>query len=132
VVDFTDDSWTEGALSARVEAFHAAGQVAVSRSNPAGAKPGRGGQKIAAVRKREIDLKEIVTHLAVEGPGRVAFSLRSDPSGSARPSEVLAAVFGDGIRPPEGVEILKEGVSIARSDEARAVSQPRAPRYTDA
>jgi hypothetical protein len=77
-------------------------------------------------------LKDIVTHLAVEGTARVAFSLRADPSGSARPSEVLAAVFGDGGVVPEGVKILKEGVSIARTNGVQAVSQPRAPRYTDA
>jgi radical SAM family uncharacterized protein/radical SAM-linked protein len=131
VVDFTGERWTEAALADRVGRFHEAARVLVSRASPAGAKPVRG-QKIAAGKKREIDLKEIVTHLATEGQGRVAFSLRADPSGSARPSEVLAAVFGDGGTAPEGAKILKEGVSIARTNEARAVSQPRAPRYTDA
>ena len=41
-----------------------------------------------------MDLKRLVTHLAVEGPGVVAFSLRADPSGSAKPAEVLAAILG--------------------------------------
>jgi hypothetical protein len=89
------------------------------------------GQKIAAKKGREIDLKEIVTHLAVEGPGTVAFSLRADPSGSAKPAEVLAAVFGDNGAPPRGVKVLKEGVSFARSGQSRT-GQPRAPRYLDA
>jgi len=132
LAEFTGDSWSEGALAERVAAFHGAGRLVISRESHAGPKPARGGQKIAPGKKREIDLKEIVTHLAVEGPGRVAFSLRADPSGSARPSEVLAAVFGNGGAAPEGVKVLKEGVSIARTNGVKAVSQPRAPRYTDA
>jgi radical SAM-linked protein len=132
LLEFTDERWTGPALAERVDAFTQSAQVTVTRASPPGGKPGRGGQKIAATRQREIDLKEIVTHLAVEGPGRVAFSLRADPSGSARPSEVLAAVFGDGGTAPKGVKLLKEGVSIARTNEVKAVSQPRAPRYTDA
>ena len=59
---------------------------------------------------------------AVEGPGRVAFSLKADPSGSAKPAEVLAAIFGDGA-PPRGVKVLKEGVSFARTANGR----PRLP-----
>jgi radical SAM family uncharacterized protein/radical SAM-linked protein len=132
LAEFTGDRWTEDALAERVAAFTDSARMVVSRESPAGAKAPRGGQKIAPVRKREIDLKEIVTHLAVEGPGRVAFSLRADPSGSARPSEVLAAVFGEGGAAPEGVKILKEGVSIARTNAAQPNGQPRAPRYTDA
>jgi radical SAM family uncharacterized protein/radical SAM-linked protein len=131
LIEFTGERWTEAALAERVDAFTGAERVLVTRETPAGGRPGRG-QKIAATRKREIDLKEIVTHLAVEGRHRVAFSLRADPSGSARPSEVLAAVFGDGGAAPEGAKILKEGVSIARTNGVKAVSQPRAPRYTDA
>jgi hypothetical protein len=74
----------------------------------------------------------MVTHLSLEGPGRVAFSLKADPSGSAKPAEVLAAIFGDG-SPPAGVKLLKEGVSFARTGPARAhADQPRAPRYADA
>jgi radical SAM-linked protein len=131
LIEFPRENWTEAALLARVEAFHAAEHLTLRRESPPGGR-GHGGQKIAATRKREIDLKEIVTHLAVEGAARVAFSLRADPSGSARPSEVLAAVFGDGGAAPEGAKILKEGVSIARTNGDRAVGQPRAPRYTDA
>jgi radical SAM family uncharacterized protein/radical SAM-linked protein len=131
VIEFTGETASEAALAARVDAFLAADRVLVTRESPPGGKPGRG-QKIAATKKREIDLREIVTHLAVEGPGRVAFSLRADPSGSARPSEVLAAVFGDGGAAPGGAKILKEGVSIARTNGTTAAGQPRAPRYTDA
>ena len=76
-------------------------------------------------------MKEMVTHLSVEGPGRVAFSLKADPSGSAKPAEVLAAVFGDGA-PPRGVKVLKEGVSFARAAETPRGFQPRSPRYADA
>jgi hypothetical protein len=78
-------------------------------------------------------LKEIVTHLELDGPGTVAFSLRADPSGSAKPAEVLAAIFGENGAPPRGVKVLKEGVSFARSGQSRSPQgQPRAPRYLDA
>jgi hypothetical protein len=123
--------WTELALSERVAAFHGAERSVVTRTAPPKSKGGKRHQKVAATRQREIDLKEIVTHVAVEGPGEVAFSLRADPSGSARPAEVLAAIFGDGA-PPRGVKVLKEGVSFARTSAARPAGQPRAPRYLDA
>jgi radical SAM-linked protein len=119
----------EGDLARRVEAFLAAERSVVTRE-----KPPQGGRsrrdKVAAGPAKRIDLKEIVTHLAIEGPGVVAFSLRADPSGSAKPAEVLAAVFGDG-SPPRGVKVLKEGVSFARTGTGRS-GQPRAPRYLDA
>jgi hypothetical protein len=89
-------------------------------------------QKIAGRKQREIDLKDIVTHVGVEGPNRVAFSLRVDPAGSARPAEVLAAIFGDESGPPLGVKVLKEGVSLARTERDGPQGQPRAPRYLDA
>jgi radical SAM-linked protein len=131
-VEFPEQLWGEKALADRVEAFRAAEQAVVTRLAP---PKGRGGgkrqPKVAAPRQREIDLKEIVTHLAVEGPGRVAFSLRADPSGSAKPAEVLAAIFGDGT-PPRGVKVLKEGVSLARTMRPGSQRPPRAPRYLDA
>jgi hypothetical protein len=103
----------------------------VTRDAPPKPRGGKRHQKIAAPARREIDLREIVTHLAVEGAGVVAFSLRADPSGSARPAEVLAAVFGDG-EAPRGVKVLKEGVSFARTERPSPEGQPRAPRYLDA
>ncbi len=103
----------------------------VTRASHSKARPGKRHPKIAERAGREIDLKEIVTYLAVEGPGSVAFSLRADPSGSAKPAEVLAAVFGDGV-PPRGVKVLKEGVSFARTTRPGPRGQPRAPRYLDA
>lgn len=118
-------------LERRVAAFLEAERVVVTREPPPKSPGGKRDQKVAAPRRREIDLKEIVTHLAVEGPGSVAFSLRADPSGSAKPAEVLAAIFGDG-SPPRGVKVLKEGVSFARSARGRPTGQPRAPRYLDA
>ncbi|HSN92472.1 MAG TPA: TIGR03960 family B12-binding radical SAM protein [Anaeromyxobacteraceae bacterium] len=129
--EFPADSWPEAALSEKVGAFLAAGEATVTRNAPPKNRQKRQ-QKIAAGKRREINLKEIVTHLAVEGPGQVAFSLRADPSGSARPAEVLAAIFGDGT-PPRGVKIQKEGVSFARrGPPAMPAGQPRAPRYLDA
>ena len=130
-IDFPE-GWDAALLSERVMAFHSAEQIRVRRTARPKARQKKRSHKIAAVREREIDLKEIVTHLAVEGPGAVAFSLKADPSGSAKPVEVLAAIFGNGT-PPWGVKVLKEGVSFARAEESgRVAGQPRAPRYIDA
>jgi hypothetical protein len=129
--EFQGNAWDEATLAARIAAFAGAEQAVVTRAGPPKNR-NRKRRKVAETKRREIDLKEIVTHLAVEGPGRVAFSLKADPSGSAKPAEVLAAVFGDGA-PPRGVKVLKEGVSFARAGQGRTENrQPRAPRYLDA
>jgi radical SAM-linked protein len=129
--EFPADSWSDPLLVERVSAFRGAERSVVTRVAPPKTKGGKRNQKVAAGRRREIDLKDIVTHVAVEGPGEVAFSLRADPSGSAKPAEVLAAIFGDGA-PLRGVKVLKEGVSFARTSAAGPCGQPRAPRYLDA
>ena len=117
-------------IARRIAAFVGADQAVVTRAAPP--KNRRAGRrKVAAGPGKEIDLKGLVTHLAAEGGGSVAFSLRADPSGSAKPAEVLAAIFGDGAA-PKGVKLLKEGVSFARAGEGRPEGQPRAPRYLDA
>jgi len=128
--------WSDDALARRIEDFHSAEQRVVRRSAPPKPRerkrnPRHPGER-QQPRAREIDLKEFVTHLSVEGPGRVAFSLKADPSGSAKPAEVLAAVFGEGA-PPRGARILKEGVSFARTPQRSPPgSRPRSPRYADA
>jgi radical SAM-linked protein len=129
--EFPPDSWGEAALAERVAAFQGKDRAVVTRVTPPKGHRGKRQQKIADRGGREIDLKEIVTHLAVEGPVTVAFSLRADPSGSAKPAEVLAAIFGDGT-PPRGVKLLKEGVSFAKTARPQSQGQPRAPRYLDA
>jgi hypothetical protein len=129
--EFPREGWGEEALARRVAAFQGADRAVVTRAAPPKSRGGNRQQKIADRPGREIDLKQIVTHLAVEGPVTVAFSLRADPSGSAKPAEVLAAIFGDGT-PPRGVKVLKEGVSVARTARPRSQGQPRAPRYLDA
>jgi radical SAM-linked protein len=129
--EFPREGWGEEALARRVAAFQGADRAVVTRAAPPKSRGGNRQQKIADRPGREIDLKQIVTHLAVEGPVTVAFSLRADPSGSAKPAEVLAAIFGDGT-PPRGVKVLKEGVSFARTARPRSQGQPRAPRYLDA
>jgi radical SAM family uncharacterized protein/radical SAM-linked protein len=128
---FPEEGWGEALLAQRVEAFLGAERSVVTRALPPKHRQGRRQQKVADRAGREIDLKEIVTHLAVEGPDTVAFSLRADPSGSAKPAEVLAAVFGEGT-PPRGVKVLKEGVSFARTERPSHRGQPRTPRYLDA
>jgi radical SAM-linked protein len=131
VIEFPHE-WEDSGLEARIAAFTGSAQALVKRATPPkGGSRGRG-EKIAQGKAREIDLKDMVTHLALEGPGRVTFSLKADPSGSAKPAEVLAAIFGDGA-PPRGVKLLKEGVSFARAPAGRPqADQPRAPRYLDA
>jgi hypothetical protein len=128
---FPQEGWGEAALARRVAAFQGAERSIVTRAARPKHRQGKRQQKVADRAGREIDLKEIVTHLAVEGPDTVAFSLRADPSGSAKPAEVLAAIFGDGA-PPRGVKVLKEGVSFARTTRPGPRGQPRAPRYLDA
>ncbi len=128
----SEDTWGEAELRDRVEAFLGVDQAVVTRAVPQKNRARGRHQKVAARKEREIDLKRLVTHLAVEGPGVVAFSLRADPSGSAKPAEVLAAIFGDGTA-PAGVKVLKEGVSFERTGPGRPMEgQPRTPRYQDA
>jgi radical SAM-linked protein len=123
--------WTRQGLAGRIAAFEEDARSVVRRAPPPRSRGGRRGENIAQPKAREIDLKHVVTHLALEGDRRVAFSLRADPSGSARPAEVLAAIFGDGA-PPRGVRLLKEGVSFAKVPPVRPVPAPRAPRDLDA
>jgi radical SAM family uncharacterized protein/radical SAM-linked protein len=131
LAEFPGD-WTAEALSERIRRFHESGQALVHRSAPPSGRERKRGEKIAQGKGREIDLKHMVTHLALEGDVRVAFSLRADPSGSAKPAEVLAAIFGAGV-PPGGVKLLKEGASFERAPADRTwAGQPRAPRYLDA
>jgi radical SAM family uncharacterized protein/radical SAM-linked protein len=131
VAEFPAD-WSDERIAAAIARFDASAQATVRRASPLKGKDRKRGEKIAQGKAREIDLKDIVTHLALEGELRVAFSLKADPSGSAKPAEVLAAVFGDGA-PPRGVKVLKEGVSFERTTGARPqAGPPRAPRYLDA
>jgi radical SAM family uncharacterized protein/radical SAM-linked protein len=128
--DLSGAGLDDAEIARRIAEFAGAEQAVVTRAPPP--KNRRGGRrKVAAGPGKEIDLKGLVTHLAAEGGGAVAFSLRADPSGSAKPAEVLGAIFGDGTA-PRGVKLLKEGVSFARSGEGRPEGQPRAPRYLDA
>ncbi|HEX7489642.1 MAG TPA: TIGR03936 family radical SAM-associated protein, partial [Anaeromyxobacteraceae bacterium] len=130
IVEFPE-VWTQETLAERIRRFEEAAQSTVRRAAPPKARDRKRGEKIAQGKAREIDLKDIVTHLALEGEGRVTFSLRADPSGSAKPAEVLAAIFGDG-GPPRGVKVLKEGVSFERTQHGPPANAPRAPRYLDA
>jgi radical SAM-linked protein len=124
--------WSQSMLEEGVRAFEQASQAVVHRAAPARGGARKRSEKIARTKAREIDLKVIVTHLALEGDRRVAFSLRADPSGSAKPAEALAAIFGGGL-PPRGVRILKEGVSFERAlGNQQPTAPPRAPRYLDA
>jgi radical SAM family uncharacterized protein/radical SAM-linked protein len=131
VVEFTG-GWSQEAIAERILAFEARDAARVSRPAPPKGGGGKRSEKIAQSKAREIDLKHFVTHLALDGEHRVAFSLKADPSGTAKPAEVLAAIFGDGVM-PQGVKVLKEGVSFERAlGKSRPVNPSRAPRYLDA
>jgi hypothetical protein len=134
--------WDAEALARRIGIFQSAEHSVVRRVAPPRPRDRKRNQKHARdqrnsrerqqSREREINLKDFVTHLSVEGPGEVAFSLKADPAGSAKPAEVLAAIFGDGA-PPRGVSVLKEGVSFARTPPGGPSGpHPRSPRYADA
>jgi radical SAM family uncharacterized protein/radical SAM-linked protein len=126
------EKWSDSTLAERIQAFQDAAQATVRRVAVPKAGARKRGEKIAPDKAREIDLKDVVTHLALEGERRVAFSLKADPSGSAKPAEVLAAVFGDGVT-PRGVKVLKEGASFEKAWATRQpAAVPRAPRYLDA
>jgi radical SAM-linked protein len=129
LADFPE-AWTADALRSRIEAFGATERVVVRRQAPPRPNGGRRRESVAQPKARETDVKDVVTHLALEGERRVAFSLRADPSGSAKPAEVLAVIFGDGA-PPRGVKVLKEGVSFARNAAIRQHPAPP-PRDLDA
>ncbi len=96
-------------LPAAVAAFAANGAT-ISRERPASKSKGtRRGARHAHAQVKEVDLKAIVGDLVVDGAREVTFRVRNDPGGSARPTEVIAAVFGGG-SVPEGVRIRKESV----------------------
>jgi len=99
-------------LAEAVRAFAENGAT-ITRERPASRNKGtRRGARRAASQVKEVDLQELVSHLAVEGEREVTFRVRNDPAGSARPTEVIAAVFGGGAV-PAGVRIRKEAVRFA-------------------
>jgi radical SAM family uncharacterized protein/radical SAM-linked protein len=127
-VEFPLD-WDGTDLQICIDRFANAEAALVTRVQRPDKDKNRHGRRQERPRQRRIDLKDLVMHLGVEGPGAVAFSLRTDPSGSAKPVEVLAAIFGETSSsgeggeavpaPPHGVRIIKEGVSFARTEPAR-------------
>jgi hypothetical protein len=56
-----------------------------------------------------VDLKAAVLGLEVVGAAEARFTLRAGNEASAKPTEVLAAVFGGA----EGVRVLKDEVTFA-------------------
>lgn len=82
----------------------------IQRQRPA--RRGRRGHA-APASVRTIDIGSLVDELAVRGAREVSFRLRNDPAGSARPNEVLAAIFAGGGELPEEVRIRKVGVRFA-------------------
>jgi radical SAM family uncharacterized protein/radical SAM-linked protein len=110
------DTVPTSSLSEGIERFQAAGSMTVARSVPRQAK-GRG--RFAPARVKEIDLKSLLMQLSVSGEREVLFTVRAGADGSARPSEVLAAIFGDAGSPPQGVRILKEAVSFEVPERTR-------------
>lgn len=104
-----------GDLAGAVAAFAGEGRFTVQRERPApkGRKGGRGRRgPPPAPRIREIDLKELVCGVALQGEREVRFSVRNFEEGSVRPTEVIAALFGGG-EVPAGVTIRKSAVRFS-------------------
>lgn len=117
-------------LDRRAREFERAASVTVWRGRP----PPRGRGRRAPRAGKSIDLKSAVTHLRVSGDREVSFTLRAGAEGAARPTEVLAAVFGDGRTPPNGVRLLKEAVFFDPHVRATSAAGPgaEAPPYVEA
>jgi radical SAM family uncharacterized protein/radical SAM-linked protein len=56
--------------------------------------PALSARRVDAKRRRDVDLKALIPQMAVTGPHRVKAVVRWTQQGSARPAEILKAVFG--------------------------------------
>jgi radical SAM-linked protein len=94
-------------MTRAVERFQSAGTVQVIRR-----KKGRdGAPQPAGPPQRIIDLKKVVLDLTLEGPREVRFRLRARNEASAKPAEVLEALFGRDRDP----RVIKDSVQFAPS-----------------
>lgn len=113
-------------LAARVAAFEAAESVQITREGradaPRNSRAARGKPTAKAV-----DVKAMVTGLAQVAPRELVLSVRAGQQGSARPAEVLAALFGPGGQVPPGVRLSKEEVSFAPPPPSRAAAPQLSP-----
>jgi hypothetical protein len=110
----------EGAPDApeRVAAFAARPEVAVLRQRE-GKKPVR------------IDIKAALTGLAAEGPCDLGFTLRAgEAEATARPAELLAALFGEEWARPGVAHLVRE--SVAFGAPARREAQQAGPQQAAA
>jgi radical SAM family uncharacterized protein/radical SAM-linked protein len=98
------------AVAGAVAAFLSRESVPVVRDRTPAKRPGRGRSKGRALPPRTIDLRQVVESIAADGD-RVVFRLKSAQDGTARPSEVLAAVLGE--ERAAGVRLAKEAVRFA-------------------
>ncbi len=100
-----------GELEGAVARFLARETVPVVRERSTAAKrPGRGRGKARPHPVRSIDLRQVVETIAAEGD-RLVFQLKSGQEGTARPTEVVAAVLGE--ERAAVARLSKEGVTFA-------------------
>ncbi len=60
--------------------------------------------------EKTIELKDLVSELTAIGDNRITFTLRSGNEATAKPGEVIQAIFGIPAAAGEGVQLLKAGV----------------------
>lgn len=65
--------------------------------------------------RKEIDLRALVPEIVVTGPHRVLAVIAARQSGSARPTEVLEAIFGLAGESARGVRVVRERAVLADS-----------------
>jgi len=105
------ESVTVDELSARLVAFHAAPTLPISRKDRSDA-PSNSRRPVPP--RRSIDVKAAVVKLEEAGPRELLLSLKAGREASARPSEVLQALFGPEQPVPTGIRLAKEDVSFVQ------------------
>jgi radical SAM family uncharacterized protein/radical SAM-linked protein len=119
---------TRESISARVAAFVAAPKLLITRADRPDAPAPSARDRDKQRPPRSIDVKAYVLRMELLPSGEVAFSLTSGHGGSARPSEVLAALFGTAGEVPAGARVFKDAVSFTPPPRFRVPSAPQMPR----
>ena len=96
--EFDSRVQVEGGIPAAIERFQAADSVLIHR------------ERTKARPEKSIELKGLISDLAAIGDRRITFTLRSGNEATAKPSEVIQAVFGIPAGTGEGVHLIKNDV----------------------
>jgi hypothetical protein len=106
-------SLSEEEIGARLEAFRVAPTLTVERHQ--------------GKRRKVLDLKALVPRMEGAGPHRIRAVLRCHPLGSARPAEVLQAVFGLGPSAAREVRIVREAALFEETEAGLDAECPPGP-----